>query len=474
MSFNPSTKKTSIYLIIAWFIYSFAFYILGLPFALLRLFYKGLREIGYWKNLKERFALIKWQAKSEKYNIRVWLHAVSVGETRAASELIKQLLVNNYEIILTNMTPTGRQTAYDLFSQAINSGQMRVIYLPYDCPDFMYRFFSAMKADVGIIMETELWPNLMLAAEQFNLPLILANARLSVKSFKRMQKFGSLVTQLLNRYEVIACQTEHDFNHFKKLNVDIDVLKLVGNLKFDVKIDENQQKIGQACKQFYQEQTFAKPVILWASTRDCEEALLLNTWYTQKLYHNYDLMIVPRHLPRVDELKKLAISLNFSTIERTNFALNTKQNYDDIMQCSAQSLLLLQQSFNFEPKHHKLSNIFLGNSMGEMAFYIAMSDIVLIGGSWIKDGCQNFLEACMQQKPVICGPSRHNFQEASDSAIKMQACIESDTESYPTQITHILNNYAFYQTKTKEFSDAFTGATIKHLALIKDTLNLKN
>ena len=308
----------------------------------------------------------------------IWIHAVSVGETRAAQPLIAELQRRfpNAPLLLTQMTPTGRATAAQLYPQA----QCR--YLPYDRRDWVAQFLREHRPQLGILMETEIWANLISGCHKNRIPLFLANARLSEKSQRSYQKIPSLIRPALRQLTAICAQTPADAQRLQQLGAPNPIV--CGNTKYDTPIPP---QISELATQFRQK-IGNRRVFLAASLREKdgqdEAELILNAW------HNTDalLIIIPRHPERFQAAYDLAQQRGFKTQKRSD---NTPIQPD--------------------------TQVWIGDSMGEMYAYFQAADIVFIGGSLVDTGCQNIIEPLQCGKPVLFGPSIYNFQAACQEAL---------------------------------------------------------
>lgn len=399
------------------FIYSFFLYLVA-PLLPLYLKYRGKKNPDYLLNWNERFGI---NLKSSSNKI-IWIHAVSVGETRATIKLIKMLSNNfpEYQILITNMTPTGRKTAKNLFPNAI------VHYIPYDLYFSVRAFYKTFKPTVGIIMETEIWPNLIWQSKNFNIPLYLANARLSDRSYKGYNRFKYLLMPVINRFKGILCQEENTLNNFKNLGYDGN-LTITGNTKFDLELPENFLPTQKVLKEIIDN----RKIICFASTRDGEEELILD---------NIDLsldlvyLIIPRHPERFSLLAELLEKREIRYIKRSQNKPITK----DV-------------------------KIIIGDSMGEMLAYYSVSELVIIGGSINNFGGQNPLEAFFMDKPVIFGKSMYNFSKIAKDSLSSGCAIQLDSvENLKSTINNLLKDSDFYyqmQANCKLFIDKYQGAS---------------
>ena len=308
----------------------------------------------------------------------IWIHAVSVGETRAAQPLIAELQRRfpDVPLLLTQMTPTGRATAAQLYPQT----QCR--YLPYDRRDWVAQFLREHRPQLGILMETEIWANLISGCHKNRIPLFLTNARLSEKSQRSYQKIPSLIRPALRQLAAICAQTPADAQRLHQLGAPNPIV--CGNTKYDIPIPPQASELAAQFRQ----KIGNRRVFLAASLREKdgqdEAELILNAW------HNTDalLIIVPRHPERFQAAYDLAQQRGFKTQKRSDNA-------------------------PIQPD----TQVWIGDSMGEMYAYFQAADIVFIGGSLVDTGCQNIIEPLQCGKPVLFGPSIYNFQAACQEAL---------------------------------------------------------
>lgn len=367
-------------------IYTFLLYLL-LPFTPLKLLWRGRKQPEYLEHWRERYGFYTLKLQQPV----IWLHCVSVGETRAAEPLIKALLQQypKHQILLTHTTPTGRATSEQLFGNSISRA-----YLPYDLPFAVNRFLKQFKPVIGVLMETELWFNLIANCKQQGIPLLLVNARLSEKSARSYAKLGSLLQQGLSSLSAVAAQSIDDARRLQQLGANN--VSVTGNLKFDVAPHEDAIALGQLLRNKLGK---ARPVFLAASTRACagdsEEALILEAVVKANI-PNLLTIIVPRHPQRFNEVAELIVKQGASFVRKS--ALNDVFTVD----------------VNIAPKP---VSYLLGDSMGEMFTYYASCDVAFIGGSLLPLGGQNLIEACSMGKPVLIGPHTFNFTQATELAI---------------------------------------------------------
>jgi 3-deoxy-D-manno-octulosonic-acid transferase len=429
-------------------LYQFIWY-LALPLALGRLLWKGRLQQGYRKHINERLGL-SWPISGAAP--RIWVHAVSVGETRAAEPLIDALVQSGEKILLTHMTPTGRDTGRQLFADHIASGQLVQSYLPYDIHWAVNSFYRYFSIKVGLIMETEVWPSLILSARQKSLPIILVNARLSERSAHRLTRFSNFARFVYQSFTKILAQTNLDAKRYSSLGLSNVIV--AGNLKFDVMPHPEQIEHALALKKQLTQQV---QIVCAASTRDGEEPLIIEAW--QKFLkskentndaNHFCLLIVPRHPQRFDEV--------FTQLQSSFTKVTRRSSMNDQMFTDAANQ----------------GGVMLGDSMGEMSFYYALSDIVIMGGSLLPLGGQNFIEACALGRPIILGEHTFNFQQASADVIDSRAAIRiADVDDLVKAMDLLLTNHQVKEemsTNALDFANQHTGATKKIVAVVLEAL----
>lgn len=400
-----------------------------LPWALLHLWLRARRQPEYLQHVGERFAHYPTDQDSRPL---IWIHAVSVGETRAAETLIGALTQRypTHRILLTHMTPTGRAT----HSPLLDSCERR--YLPYDTPWAVRRFLAHYRPALGLIMETELWPNLIAACAERDIPLLLVNARLSERSVRGYARFGTLTRHALGQLRLIAAQTEADAARLRALGATQP--HVCGNLKFDLGAPDQHDALAH----YWRARLGACPLVLCASTREGEEALILAAW--QKARPNALLALVPRHPQRFNDVAALIEQQGLSCRRRSETAPSAD------------------------------AEVWLGDSMGEMTAYYAAADLALIGGSLLDYGSQNLIEACAAGVPVLIGPSTFNFAEAAANALACGAAISvNDAEDFVAKAAALLNDDArrtAMSTAGREFAQTHRGATERTMRLIETVL----
>ncbi|MBR7633092.1 lipid IV(A) 3-deoxy-D-manno-octulosonic acid transferase [Janthinobacterium lividum] len=413
---------------------------LALPLVLARLWLRGRQEPGYRRHCGERLGFYGRQPAPAMDTI--WLHAVSVGETRAAEPLIDALLAAwpACRIVLTHMTPTGRATGKSLFAK--HGTRLVQSYLPYDTGAMPARFIRHFAPRICILMETEVWPNLIHQCNRYKVPVVLANARLSQRSLGKAQRLGKLITDAARGITLVAAQTQDDADRVRQLGVR-DVV-VTGSIKFDVVVPEAALATGAALRAAIG----ARPVLLCASTREGEEPLILDAYARASLPANALLLVVPRHPQRFDEVEKLIAAQGLAVQRRSGLAQG------DAVAAASQVLL--------------------GDSMGEMFAYYAACDCAFVGGSLLPLGGQNLIEPAALGKPVLIGPHTFNFALVTEQAIAAGgAALVADADALMAQASALLQDparLAAMGEKALAFANQHRGATPRTIAAIKPLL----
>jgi len=456
---------------------------LMLPGLVWHLLWRGIRQPDYWKHWPERFfgsapeAFAKWSVGRNDSAHLLWIHAVSVGETRAAEPLIRRWLDQSaaHRILLTHTTPTGRATGAALFAELLSSESPQLLqcYLPYDLPWANHRFLRWGRPSLGVLMETELWPNLLAAARHRQIPIALINARLSPRSSRRLLALRWLSWPAVAGLAGIAAQTERDAEGFRSLLAlprlkrpiaRLPEIAVLGNMKFDLSVSPAFLEQGRSWRaDLIQSQLLSTSPAsrIWAavSTRDDEEQQILQAWLNararQQLTKNDHLLIVPRHPQRFERVAQII---------------------------NAQGMQVCRRSMQWQLPHRDPqpqsgpapSTVLLGDSLGEMFAYLQMSDLVLIGGSLLPLGGQNPLEACALGRPVFFGPHMFNFYEISRALKACGAGVEvQDLDGWITQGRRCLDNSQELQRRADAaiaFSIVHRGAADRCLQFIKTIL----
>lgn len=355
------------------------------PFIWIRLLWRARKQPEYLHHIDERFGRYSDIDHGAAQPV-IWLHTVSVGETRAAATLVRRLREHypDHRILLTHTTPTGRATSEQLYGDDV----MRV-YLPYDYPYAVRHFLDHFRPRVGVLMETEIWFNLIHACRRRHIPLLLLNARLSERSARRYARLPGLTRNGLHNLHLIAAQTEDDAMRLAELGNR--AVPVMGNLKFEIVPPAEMLEMGKHLHDLFGSR---RRVFLAASTRDGEEELLLDALRRADI-ENLLVVIVPRHPQRFDEVAAM--------IEKRG--------------------LRMQRRSTDEPVSPD-TQVLLGDSMGEMFAYYAAADVAFIGGSLLPLGGQNLIEACSVGTPVLIGPHTWNFAQAVEHAVACGAAIQ--------------------------------------------------
>ena len=345
--------------------------ILSLPFALLRILLRDAKNSNWIRKLKNQLGFVpKIPGKV------IWLHCVSVGEFNAAKPLIDMIFINFplHQIVISTTTITGSEAVEKYYkSQVIHC------FFPFDVPFIVSSFLKKIKPVACILLETEIWPNLITKLKHKNIPVMLVNARLSKKSYKKYKKFSpKLINMTLNNLSLICSQNESSSKRLISLGANNNIIT-TGSLKFDSNEPNNSETI-QALKNI----TGDRKIVVFASTRKGEEFQIIKSYLKLKSKFNALLIIVPRHPERFNEVFSMANETGLN-VKRRSLGGHCEQDTD----------------------------ILIGDSMGEMMSYLNISDIAFIGGSLTNNGGQNMLEAASLSKPIIFGPSVFNFEEIS-------------------------------------------------------------
>ena len=403
--------------------------VLLLPYMLFHLLWRSRRQPEYLRHIGERFGFYHGKSPTPL----IWLHAVSVGETRAAVPLVAQLQARypEHRILLTHMTPTGRETGRQLFGD-----QVLQCYLPYDFPFAAKRFLRHFKPEIGLLLETEIWFNLVQSCKEARVPLLLINARMSEKSARKYGLFKTLSRDSLQSLSAIAAQTEADARRLVELGAPS--VKITGNLKFDVAAPQSAINLGKNLRDQF---GASRPVFLAASTREGEEALIMEALAKIDI-PNLLMVIVPRHPQRFEQVADM----------------------------------LTQRDIRFQRRSEDTpitpdTRVLLGDSMGEMFAYYVACDIAFIGGSLLPLGGQNLIEASALGKPVLIGPHTFNFAEVSELAVQAGAALRlANAEELVLTARDLLKapqKIKAMSVAALAFADRHRGATERLMALIE-------
>ncbi|MCB1671433.1 MAG: lipid IV(A) 3-deoxy-D-manno-octulosonic acid transferase [Gammaproteobacteria bacterium] len=384
--------------------YSLLFYLLT-PLILVRLLLRSRQAPAYRNRWSERFGRFRVPADWQSSPGAIWVHAVSVGETMAAAPLIR-LLLGRYpdrRLVVTTMTPTGSERVRALFGDSVFH-----VYLPYDLPGAMARLLGKLNPALLIIMETELWPNLLHQCRRAGCRTMVVNARLSGKSARGYRRLGPLTRGMLGEIDLIAAQAAPDRERFMALGAAPDRVEVVGSLKFDIM----PPPAADLPPFFAALVLLQRPILVAGSTREGEEEkVLLAFRQCLAALPQLLLVLVPRHPERFDSVARLCKEQGFNLVRRSR-----DESCDETTQ------------------------VLLGDSMGEMWNYYAVGDLAFVGGSLVDTGCHNVLEPAALGIPVLIGPSRFNFETISRQLQESGALvIVADADELARQVLQLLD-----------------------------------
>ena len=412
-------------------LYNFLYY-LALPILVIRLLIKSKKNPAYRQRILERFGLFT----APQLTPTIWIHAVSVGETIAAAPLITQLKQHfpNTILVVTTQTPTGSAEVQRLLKDHVFH-----VYTPFDVAFAIKNFLKRCKPALAIIMETELWPNMLHYCHQQAIPIMLANARLSPRSLHSYQKIARTTQQMLANFSIIAAQTQVDTDRFIQLGADPKKIMITGSIKFDISLPEELNEQALLTRNAWGSN---RPIFIAASTHEGEEQLILDAFskILEKI-PNTLLVLVPRHPQRFQEVSQLCQQRGFSI-----------QQYSDNQNCEDHT------------------QIFIGNTMGKLLVFYAASDVAFVGGSLVPTGGHNLIEAAVLGKPVLTGPHLFNFTQISQLLTAAGgAIIVNDRHALADQVITLLQDPSLRQQmgeKGKQVIDQNRGAITKHLEWI--------
>ena len=416
-------------------IYNIIVYLV-LPLTIIKLVYRGIKNKDYLRGWTERFAIYPHSEKNKWIKRKtLWIHCVSVGETKAIYRLLEQLQEKHSQahFLITNGTPTGKKVALP------KNRNIHRAYLPYDAFGLVKRFLNFYKPTVGILIEKEIWPNLITQCNYKKIPLLLINGRLSNESINNYIKFRNFYTPLLNKLSDIYVQSESDKKNFEQLTTH--KVQVIGNLKFDQIPPKETMRNSKKLRDDLMINN--QIVIVAGSTREGEEEIILNQ--ILKIYKkNITLILTPRHPERFSKVENLLKSKNLKFAKRSKVS-----------------------SIKSTP------NFILGDSMDEMYIYYEMANIVILGGSFFNYGSQNPIEPIKMKKPTIIGPSIFNFKDIILDAIKSKAAIQinhiHDLPKTITKLSHLKTQNSMIQ-RSKKFISRSEGSSNKALKFINQYL----
>ncbi|WP_245591289.1 3-deoxy-D-manno-octulosonic acid transferase [Derxia gummosa] len=464
---TPAERAMALLYALLWWI--------ALPLAFARLAWRARREPGYAEHRGERLGRHARRPEA----MRIWVHAVSVGETRAVAPLVEALAAEWPEavFVLTHMTPAGRAAARQVFARLIDAGRLESVFAPYDIGFAVRGFLDAFRPRACLLMETEIWPNLIRLSAARGVAVALVNGRLSERSARRGRRFAALLGPAVRAVALATVQTEADASRMRGFGARR--LVVCGNLKYDLAPEPTAIALGHE----WRAAAGGRRVILLASTREhggrSEEALLLDAMPADR--GGALVVIVPRHPQRFAEVTQMAVARGLRTARRSESAPGGGAAAGDVVASGggaamggvvalgraapgAASRLVQEDALD----------VWIGDSMGELAAYYAMADVAFVGGSLLPLGGQNMIEACACGCPVVTGPSHFNFAEASRLALEAGALVRrEDAAGVWTELLSIAAEparRAVMAGAASEFSARHRGATARNVEALRGLL----
>ncbi len=410
---------------------------LAIPFGLVSLCLRGFRNTAYWQRWPERFGFAN-QSIKDNAPYDLWVHAVSVGEARAAAPLLLRLIQEtpDINILVTTTTPTGSAMVKMMLSDKVAH-----CYFPYDLNWAMKRFVNVVKANKVLVMETEIWPNMINAVRASGATLVYTNVRLSERSYAGYARFSKFVKATLEQVDLFAVQGKTDAKHLSLLGVSEEKIVETGSIKFDVNVAPSLRESAEVMRR-----QLGQDRLIWiaGSTREGEESKVLAAYkQLKKQFPSLLLILVPRHPERFDYMARKIQRRDLVCVRRTDNVVEIDSNVD----------------------------VYLGDTMGELSLMYACSDVAFVGGSLEPFGGQNILEPCALGVPVVFGPHMFNFPDISRWTIKEGAGkMVRNTDELTTVVGELLSNPSLRDdmgNKGVTFIDAHRGALEKNHQLIK-------
>lgn len=360
----------------------------------MRLWVRSIKEPEYRRRILERFGVFPDRINKAR---RIWIHAVSVGETIAIEPLVKQLFVDfpDHVFLMTSTTPTGSQQAKKLFQ----GERFEHVYFPYDLPGSVNRFLTKFRPEVIVLMETEIWPNLFFYANKKGVKVMMVNARMSERSFRAYKRVKNFTSEILEKLDLIVARNDIDAYRFRNLGYSEQKIRVSGNLKFDMVVSERIQDEGRQLRQRLGTSRF---IWIAASTHPGEDELVLDV---QKRLLEIDsktlLILVPRHPRRCPDIVRIIVTKGLNFIQRSKDDGNRRD-----------------------------FSVYIGDTIGELLKFYAATDVAFVGGSLVAIGGHNPLEPIMVGKPVLTGPYFFNFESLYGELFQQHgALLVRDAES---------------------------------------------
>ncbi len=418
------------------YLYNIVFY-LAVPFIFLRLCWRSRKADGYRQRWRERFAYLN---VDKQWRHGLWVHAVSVGEVLASVPLVKavQRGYPDLPIVFTTMTPTGSARVKANFADSVYH-----TYVPYDLPTVIKRFLKKLAPCAVVILETELWPNMLYQCRSRQIPVMLANARLSEKSYRGYKKFATTTKRMLDAVTILAAHAPADTKRFINLGMDPNRVSVAGNIKFEITVPASILEQAEVLRGFLGRN---RPIWIAASTHQGEEEQILQAHRSVLQTHPDALLIlVPRHPERFYTVFQLAVKKAFNTVRRSSGEV-----------CN------------------NITQVFLGDTMGELMLFFAASDLAFVGGSLVDTGGHNLLEPASLGIATITGPSYYNFTAVTQRLLAAHAAVKIDSsEALPAQVIQLLqdsNMRAKMGERGRRVIAQNRGALAAHLALLEKLL----
>jgi 3-deoxy-D-manno-octulosonic-acid transferase len=365
-------------------VWAFAVYLL-LPYVVASLVWRALRYPPYWHRWPERFGFVEPLETKRT----IWVHAVSVGEVRGSAPLIEALLERypRHRLVVTTMTPTGSDQVRELFARRVSH-----CYVPYDFPDAVRRFFDRVHPEIAVIAETEFWPNLFAECARRRIPLLLVNGRVSQASLRGYLRVPNVARQMLGHADLLCAQTRADAQRLRNLGAPERLVKVTGNLKFDVALPARAAEDGRELRAQWGAQ---RHIWIAASTHRGEERQVLDAFARlRRRFPDLLLVVVPRHPERFGEVARLC----------------RRRGYEVALRSRTKGFALRADC-----------DVLVGDTMGELQRLYAAADVAFVGGSLVPKGGQNMLEACAVGVPPIVGPHVFHFEEIAAMALERGA-----------------------------------------------------
>lgn len=408
---------------------------LAVPYIFCRLFWRSRKAKDYARRWKERFA---YQAIPREWQQGLWVHAVSVGEVIAAVPLVKavQLQYPDLPVIITTMTPTGSARVKANFADSVYH-----CYVPYDLPTVVSRFLRKAKPRALMLLETELWPNILHQCKKQHIPVVLANARLSEKSFNGYAKFAKVTAQMLSAITILAAHAKADAERFIKLGIPAARVTVTGSIKFELKVSASILEKAEVLRNMLGTD---RPIWIGASTHEGEdEQILAAHQQILKTLPNALLIISPRHPERFADVYQLALKCGFNTIRRSSNEICTPD-----------------------------TQVFICDTMGELLLFYAAIDVAFVGGSLVDNGGHNLLEPASLGIASITGFSNFNFTDISNMMLNAKATLKiNNSEELAKTVEDLLqnSNERFEMgERGRRVIDENKGALAAHLVLLED------